>query len=69
MGVSDVTWRKASRSSEQGDNCVEVASLSGAVAFRDSRNSDGPMLVVNRDVFRCFVDTLKHGLMPEKRSP
>ncbi|MEW2356880.1 DUF397 domain-containing protein [Spirillospora sp. NPDC029432] len=54
-----MTWRKSSRSTAQGDNCVEVAPLLEFVAFRDSQDSDGPVLVVERDEFRCLVETLK----------
>jgi predicted RNA-binding protein associated with RNAse of E/G family len=40
--MSDLTWRKSSRSGE--DNCLEVAAM-GAV--RDSKNPDGPVLLVD----------------------
>ena len=40
-------WRKSSRSTQQGQ-CVEVADVTGAIAVRDSKNADGPMLVVSR---------------------
>ncbi|MFC4854683.1 DUF397 domain-containing protein [Actinophytocola glycyrrhizae] len=36
-------WRKSSRSSAQA-NCVEVAFAGPAVAVRDSKNTDGPIL-------------------------
>lgn len=37
-------WRKSSRSSGQGGNCVELANV-GAV--RDSKNAEGPVLRVD----------------------
>lgn len=44
--TSQPTWRKSSFSGGDDPNCVEVAHLPGAVAFRDSKNPDGPLLVI-----------------------
>nr|WP_067896024.1 DUF397 domain-containing protein [Actinomadura chibensis] len=52
-------WRKASRSTVQNDNCVEVASVQDAVALRDSKDPGGPKLVVSRRDFRRLVGVLK----------
>lgn len=40
-------WRKASRSTVQNDNCVDVAGVSNIVAFRNGKDSDGPKLVIS----------------------
>jgi hypothetical protein len=49
MEAIDHRWRKSSYSGN-GAECVEVAARSpGAVAIRDSKNPDGPVLVVTRD--------------------
>ncbi|MFA1549322.1 DUF397 domain-containing protein [Actinomadura chokoriensis] len=50
--MRDVTWRKSSHSSSDGDQCVELASTENAVAIRDSKNLEGPILVVPRAVLR-----------------
>ncbi|MEU6745506.1 DUF397 domain-containing protein [Spirillospora sp. NPDC046719] len=55
----DVTWRKSSRSSEAGDNCVELASLGEAVGIRDSKNPAGAKLTLRRDEFASLVAILK----------
>ncbi|MDL4775301.1 MULTISPECIES: DUF397 domain-containing protein [Thermomonosporaceae] len=55
MDLSDATWRKASRSGENGGNCVELAGLSGVVAVRDSKDPDGPKLLVTRAALRAAV--------------
>ncbi|TDD80780.1 DUF397 domain-containing protein [Actinomadura rubrisoli] len=60
MDLSKVAWRKASRSNESGDNCVEVASVSSGVALRDSKDPNGPMLIMSRSDFESFADVLKN---------
>ncbi|QFG25526.1 DUF397 domain-containing protein [Actinomadura sp. WMMB 499] len=46
MDLSNVAWRKASRSGENGGNCVELAAVSGAIGVRDSKDPDGPVLLL-----------------------
>ncbi|MBE1537658.1 DUF397 domain-containing protein [Actinomadura algeriensis] len=57
--MDDVTWRKARRSNDQGNECVELASLPDGVGVRDSKDPDGPKLVLDRSAFRALVDGLK----------
>ncbi|MFB4297752.1 DUF397 domain-containing protein [Actinomadura sp. NTSP31] len=59
MVVSQTTWRKSSRSSSNGGNCVELADLGAVVGVRDSKDPDGPKLVVGRDEFAALVAALK----------
>ncbi|MWA05763.1 DUF397 domain-containing protein [Actinomadura sp. LD22] len=59
MRLSNIVWRKASRSTAENDNCVEVADGAGVVAVRDSKDPDGPMLILNRNEFRHLAETLK----------
>ncbi|MFB4312058.1 DUF397 domain-containing protein [Actinomadura sp. GTD37] len=59
MDVMGARWRKASRSTVENDNCVEVAGFSDAVAFRDSKDPDGPKLAVSRHEFRQLAQALK----------
>ncbi|WP_084262881.1 DUF397 domain-containing protein [Actinomadura formosensis] len=60
MASSRTVWRKATRSTVEGDNCVEVAGASRVVAFRDSKDPNGPVLVVSRRDFGCFAQVLKN---------
>jgi hypothetical protein len=60
MDLSDVVWRKAMKSGENGGACVELASASGVVAVRDSKDPDGPKVIVSRDEFRQLAETLKN---------
>ncbi|HEY7598121.1 MAG TPA: DUF397 domain-containing protein [Actinophytocola sp.] len=45
--MAELVWRKSSRSSGEGTNCVEVALPPETAAIRDSKNG-GPVLVVPR---------------------
>jgi len=58
--MTQVTWRRASRSTAQADNCVEVATIPSSVAVRDSKDPNGPMLVMSRQDFRRFTEALKN---------
>jgi hypothetical protein len=57
--MSATVWRKAARSNDQGGLCVQVAGMPGAVAMRDSKDPEGPRLVVSREAFRAFAASLK----------
>jgi hypothetical protein len=55
-------WRKASYSASNGGACVEVARVpTSAVAVRDSKDPDGPRLVVTPDEWRAFAAGVKAG--------
>jgi hypothetical protein len=63
MDLSRAQWRKASRSNSNGGDCVEVArNLPGAVAVRDSKNPDGPKLVLPAADWQAFTASVKAGL-------
>ncbi|WP_243719158.1 DUF397 domain-containing protein [Actinomadura sp. KC06] len=47
-----LTWRKSSRSSSAGDQCVELARLEASIAIRDSKDPHWPIFVVSRRVLR-----------------
>lgn len=59
MDLSRATWRKSSRSSGNGGNCVEVANLPSGVGVRDSKDPDGAKFIVSRDAFAALVADLK----------
>ncbi|MFC7383859.1 DUF397 domain-containing protein [Sphaerisporangium rhizosphaerae] len=60
MDLSSAKWRKSSRSSGDGGQCVEVASnLPGVIAVRDSKNPGGPALVVSPQEWRLFLHGTK----------
>jgi hypothetical protein len=59
-----IVWRKSSHSGIQNESdCVEVAGLPGRtkrmIGLRDSKNPDGPMLILNKDDFRTLLDQVR----------
>ncbi|GAA1897397.1 DUF397 domain-containing protein [Actinomadura bangladeshensis] len=60
MDLSKAVWRKASRSTSNGGNCVEVASVPGTTAIRDSKDPSGPKLIMSHNDFRRFTEILKN---------
>ncbi|WP_424534511.1 DUF397 domain-containing protein [Sphaerisporangium viridialbum] len=62
MDLSSALWRKSSRSSDNGGQCVEVAvNLPGVVAVRDSKHPDGPRLLLTPTDWRSFIGGVKAG--------
>ena len=60
--IEVAVWHKSSRSTGGGGNCVEVAAnLPGIVAVRDSKNPDGPMIVLEPTAFAAFTQAVKAG--------
>jgi len=59
--LSAATWRKSTRSSGGGSNCVEVAHLPGLIAIRDSKNPEGPALIITHAAFRELADGIVRG--------
>ncbi|RAO12562.1 DUF397 domain-containing protein [Micromonospora noduli] len=57
--MADLTgalWRKSTRSSSNGGDCVEVAdNLPGVVAVRDSKDPSGPALTFPPAAWAAFV--------------
>ncbi|WP_242882391.1 DUF397 domain-containing protein [Actinomadura litoris] len=60
MDLTNALWRKASRSTNNGGDCVEVANAPGHVAVRDSKDPQGPHLILRRADFREFADAIKN---------
>jgi hypothetical protein len=59
MDLSAAVWKKASRSNESGDACVEVASTDEIVAVRDSKNPGGPKIFLSHGDFQQLAEALK----------
>ena len=60
VDVSRAAWQKSSYSGSNGGQCVEVArNLPGVVAVRDSKDPDGPSLIVTAGEWQAFLDGMR----------
>lgn len=53
------TWRKSSRSTTQGGECVEVAALSNAIGVRDSKSPGNGHITITAEQFGALVRRIK----------
>lgn len=56
-----MNWKRSSYSSSNGQNCVEVGNLPRAVAVRDSKDPNGPALVITPADWQSFTASVKAG--------
>jgi len=61
MDLSGAQWRKSTKSGPNCDNCVEVAFVENAIAVRDSKDPDGPVLVFTPAEWDAFIGGAKDG--------
>jgi hypothetical protein len=59
MDVTGIAWRKSSYSGSNGGACVEIGNVGPAVAVRDSKHPDGPLLAFAPDTWKAFTDQVK----------
>lgn len=60
MKPSEATWYKASRSTENGGNCVELTATNSLITIRDSKDPRGPVVTMKRNDFRHFTEMFKN---------
>lgn len=54
--IGAARWRKSTYSNGEGGNCVEVADgVPGVVPVRDSKNPQGPALLIGAEAWSSFV--------------
>jgi len=61
MDLTSAAWRTSSYSGNNGGNCVQVATLPGTIAVRDSKDPDGPVLLLDPQAWHAFTTSLKAG--------
>jgi hypothetical protein len=59
MDLRQAMWRKSSYTTANGGHCVELASAARTVADRDSKDPEGPKLIVSRRAFAAVLTELK----------
>jgi Domain of unknown function (DUF397) len=59
MDMTAVAWRTSSYSGSNGGTCVEVATVGPAVAVRDSKHPESPLLAFATDTWQAFTDQVK----------
>ncbi|MEV6379207.1 DUF397 domain-containing protein [Streptomyces sp. NPDC051773] len=60
--TNELAWFKSTYSGGDGDDCVEVAAApSAAVHVRDSKNADGPQLVLSSGAWADFIPYASRG--------
>ncbi|MGH3200557.1 MAG: DUF397 domain-containing protein [Streptosporangiaceae bacterium] len=60
MDLNRAAWRKSSYSGNNGGACIEVAAAR-AVAVRDSKDPDGPVLAFGPQAWATFTARVKTG--------
>ncbi|MFI6287451.1 DUF397 domain-containing protein [Streptomyces sp. NPDC051018] len=56
MSDTEPVWFKSLYSGTAGDNCVEVATIEGAVLVRDSKDLARPHVTVNPQGWAQFIE-------------
>ena len=59
--MSEIVWRKSSKSGGNGGQCVEVATLPERVFVRDSKNPESAWLAFSHDEWLAFLDGVAEG--------
>jgi len=54
-----IQWRRSSRC--DSGSCVEVAHIDCAIAIRDSKDADGPVLTFSPQEWAAFVAAARNG--------
>ncbi|MET8347708.1 DUF397 domain-containing protein [Streptomyces microflavus] len=58
--LSTARWRSSSYSNSNGGECVEISDdFPGLIPVRDSKNPDGPALVLQAPAWDAFVSSIK----------
>ncbi len=60
IDLSRANWRKASLSAQNG-GCVEIASLAGVTAVRDSKRPEDGAHVIGKAAFARFLADVQGG--------
>ncbi|NEA68829.1 DUF397 domain-containing protein [Streptomyces sp. SID12488] len=56
LPTDNLAWFKSSYSSNEGGNCLEVATHTSGIHIRDSKNPSEPVLSVSPSTWATFLD-------------
>ena len=59
LDMTSARWRTSSYSGDNGGDCVEVGTAAPAIAVRDSKDPDGPLLAFAASTWTAFAEQLK----------
>jgi hypothetical protein len=60
------SWIKSTRSQQTTDQCVELAGFGGYAAVRDSKDPEGPKLVLEGPAWRTLKHQIKAGAFDQR---
>ncbi|MFD0856920.1 DUF397 domain-containing protein [Actinomadura adrarensis] len=55
-------WRKSSHSAGSGGDCVEIADITQGIAIRDSKDPQGPHLIIHTTAWHSLAREIKTGI-------
>ncbi|AZQ35221.1 DUF397 domain-containing protein [Streptomyces cyaneochromogenes] len=66
IDLNGVTWRKSSYSNPDGGQCLEVADNlpTPLIPVRDSKNPQGPALILPATAWASFVTAVRRNELP-----
>ncbi|WP_327137127.1 DUF397 domain-containing protein [Streptomyces sp. NBC_01340] len=59
MNTTELAWFKSSYSTNEGGECLEIATAPTTVHIRDSKNLTGPTLAVTPITWTAFLRTVR----------
>lgn len=58
MNTTELAWFKSSYSTNEGGECLEIATAPTTIHIRDSKNLTGPALAVTPTAWTAFLRTV-----------
>jgi hypothetical protein len=59
VNTTELAWFKSSYSTNEGGECLEIASAPTTIHIRDSKNLTGPTLAVTPTTWTAFLRTVR----------
>ncbi|WP_217567532.1 DUF397 domain-containing protein [Streptomyces sp. GbtcB7] len=59
MNTTELAWFKSSYSTNEGGECLEIATAPTTIHIRDSKNLTGPTLAVTPNTWTAFLRTVR----------